>query len=110
LNTALWFELGIVTPERLQAMNEEWDRGEDKNPEHYRWHAFMDFLEEARPLTEELAAALYELGRRDPDFEMGGSMMGQILRLPECPAAIVDSAARSGRKHLERLAARRGEM
>jgi hypothetical protein len=89
-------------------MRQDWEKGEDENPEHYRWHAFLDFLAKERPLSPEIATALYELGRVDPDINMGGSMMGEILRLRECPPSLIEAGANSGRKHLERLAARRG--
>jgi hypothetical protein len=31
---------------------------------------------------------------------MGGAIMADIARLPECPAGVLDAAAASGRKHL----------
>lgn len=102
-----WHALGVVTPERLAAMRAEWERGEDRNPEHYRWRAFLSFLGEHRPLGAELAAALYNLGERDSDEAMGASMMDTIVRLPECPELVLDAAATSGRPHLTRLVERR---
>src|SRR5688572_14531132 len=98
-----WFTLGVVTPERLATMRAEWGRGEDRNPEHYRWRAFTAFLGEQRPLSTELAGALYELGARDPDRAMGESMMNAIVRLPECPESVLNAAAASGLRHLTRL-------
>ncbi len=102
-----WFALGVVTPERLAVMRAEWERGEDPNPEHYRWRAFCDFVASRRPLAPDLAVALYALGERDPDQAMGGSMMDTIVRLPECPEAVLDAALASGRRHLMRLVERR---
>jgi len=32
-------------------MQDEWARGEDRNREHYRWRAFVAFLDERRPLS-----------------------------------------------------------
>lgn len=102
-----WFTLGVVTPARLAAMRAEWERGEDRNPEHYRWGAFVAFLTERRPLDPLLAAALYALGERDPDQAMGSSMMDRLVRLPECPEEVLAAAATSGRSHLMRLVERR---
>jgi hypothetical protein len=101
--TPPWLALGIVTPERLSAMRVEWDQGHDRNPEHYRWRAFRDFLQDRCPLDRDLATQLYALGEADPDHAMGESMMGQLLQLPECPAEILDAAASSGRRYLARI-------
>ena len=102
-----WFTLGVVTPERLASLRDEWERGDDRKPEHYRWRAFVEFLAERRPLESRLAVALYELGERDPDHSMGSSMMDRIVRLPECPEDVLAAAAASGRQHLMRLVERR---
>ena len=105
--TAPWFALGIVNPELLERMREEWERGHDDNPEHYRWWAFREFVVNHGELTEELAAALYELGDNDADRSMGGAMMAEIVRRPECPGQVIQQALSSGRKHLVRLAQHR---
>jgi len=102
-----WFTLGVVTPERLASMRDEWERAEDRNPEHYRWRAFVAFLDERRPLEPHMAAALYVLGERDSDQAMGSSIMDTIVRLPECPEEVLHAAAASGRRHLVRLVERR---
>ncbi|AHG92899.1 hypothetical protein J421_5364 (plasmid) [Gemmatirosa kalamazoonensis] len=103
-----WFALGLVTPERLAALRAEWASGEDRSPEHYRWQAFVEFLAERRPLSAELAAALYELGARDPDAHgMGAAMRHRIVELPECPASVLAAAAASGERHLVRAVERR---
>jgi hypothetical protein len=52
-----------------------------------------------------MACTLYELGAADPDHGMGGAMMNEIVRLPECPPDVIEAAANSGRKHLVKLAA-----
>ena len=104
--SAPWYSLGIVTPERLGALEAEWARGEDRHPEHYRWRAFREFLTERRPLAPEVALALYQLGDAEPDQAMGGSMMRDIVRLPECPASVLDAARHSGRPFLVQAADR----
>ena len=102
--TPSWFALGIITPERLSVMRLEWDQGHDRNPEHYRWRAFLEFLRARQPLDHDLAMQLYALGEADPDHFMGSDMMAHVLRLPECPAEILDAAAASDRPFLVRLA------
>jgi hypothetical protein len=102
-----WFELGIVTPARLKELEAEYRSSDDKNPEHYRWRMFKQFVEASRPLDGRTAKALYELGEKDPDVSMGGSMMAEILRLDECPDDLIESATESGRKHLMKLAGAR---
>jgi hypothetical protein len=89
-------------------MMAEWEKGEDHNPEHYRYWAFREFLTGHRPLTPEQAKALFELGASDADEAMGGAMMADIVYLPECPAEVLDMAIASGRKHLVRIVERRG--
>ncbi|MGL4463326.1 MAG: hypothetical protein ACRC1K_14350 [Planctomycetia bacterium] len=105
--TPAWFALGVVDAAVLAWLQMEWDEGQDGNAEHYRYRAFCDFLTAHRPLGAELAAALFELGAADPDRSMGGAIMADVSRLPECPAAVLDAAAASGRKHLIRIVERR---
>jgi hypothetical protein len=90
-------------------MRRKWDTGDDPNPEHYRYWAFREFLAKRRPLCPEVAVSLYELGDIDPDVNLGGSMMADILRLPECPPALFDAATESGRRHLVRIVERRNK-
>ena len=104
--SAPWFSLGIVTPGRLAAMRAEWARGEDRNPEHYRWGAFCAFLAEARPLRADVAHALYELGAQDPDRAMGEAMMHRVVELREAPESLIAVAEASGIRHLVKAAAR----
>ncbi|HKT07083.1 MAG TPA: hypothetical protein VJR24_04225, partial [Gemmatimonadaceae bacterium] len=104
--SAPWFSLGVVTPERLAAMREEWARGEDRSPEHYRWRAFCAFLNERRPIAHDVAQALYDLGARDADRAMGEAIMHRVIELPECPEPLVAVAEASGIRHLAKAAAR----
>lgn len=104
--TPAWFALGIVDDTVLSRLRAEWDRGEDDNPEHYRYRVFREFLATRGPLAPELAAALFALGAVDPDRSMGGSMMADIVRRHECPPEVLDAAVASGRKHLVRIVER----
>jgi hypothetical protein len=101
-----WFILGVVDEASLAELRAEWARGEDDNPEHYRWRAFKQFLAAHRPLTAESAAQIYELGAADPDQLMGSAMMADIVALPECPSAVRERARASGHQFLAKLVAR----
>jgi hypothetical protein len=105
--TPAWFALGVVDDSVLAQCQVEWDKGQDDNTEHYRYWAFREFLAARRPLSPELAAALFGLGAADPDWSMGGAIMADVAHLPECPPAVLDAAVASGRKHLIRIVERR---
>lgn len=95
-----WLSLGVVTAERLAAQRVEWARGGQEDPQHFLWLAFVEFLHERRPVSAELAAALYDLGEREGDEAMGESIMLHIVQLPECPTSVLDTAIASGRRPL----------
>ena len=105
-----WFELGVLTEELLGELGREYESSDDRNTEHYRYGAFRKYLEAHRPLPEEMAVALYELGDQDPDSAMGGSLMNDILNLEEGPSILFGRAVGSGRKHLVKTAMRRKEQ
>ncbi|OWK45720.1 hypothetical protein [Fimbriiglobus ruber] len=105
--TPAWFDLGVVDQAFMEKARAEWDKGDDTNTEHYRWWAFQEFLAARRPLSADLAAALYELGATDADPGMGGSIMSAIVYLSECPQAVLDAAAAAGERYLLRAVERR---
>ena len=99
-----WFDLGIITPAKLEQLKAEWDTGEDTNTEHYRWRAFLDFMQSKPSLDAETARALYHLGSKDPEVNMGGSMMAHVLRREDCPKDLLEIAAKSEEKFLRKIA------
>lgn len=99
-----WVDLGIITPAKLKQIEVEWLIGEDTNPEHYRWQAFLNFMQMYEILDEHTAWKLYSLGANDPDSAMGGSMMATILRRKDCPKDLLESAAKSEEKYLRKIA------
>ena len=99
-----WIDLGIITPAKLKQLESEWATGEDTNPEHYRWRAFLDFIESKVVLDENSARALYNLGANDRDGAMGGSIMANILRRKDCPKDLLELAAKSEEKFLRKMA------
>jgi hypothetical protein len=102
-----WLRLGLLTEDELCALGQEYEAGKDKNEEHYRYRLFRRYLSSHRPLPPQMAEALYELGREDPDPAMGGAMMRDIVGLAECPAGVLEKASASGEKHLVRAARQR---
>ena len=105
--TQTWRDLGIVDDEQVAASEFEWEHGDDKNAEHFRYGAFRRFLDAQRPLSPEMCRALYELGNDDPDEAMGGAIMAKIITLKECPPDIIEDALCSPRPLLKRLAEKR---
>ncbi len=102
--TQQWIDLGIVTPESIAWDTTQIDEGEDPQPEHYRWRAFERFMKDQTRLDPDLAINLFRLGESDPDVSMGGSMMAQIVRHPECPDLLLRLAAESDHDHLRTIA------
>ncbi len=103
-----WFALGLIDDATLELQRIAWESGADHNPEHYRYAIFRQFLNNHRPLASELAAALFRLGACDADKAMGGSMMADIVRLPECSESLQDTAMETGIRHLVQIVERRG--
>jgi hypothetical protein len=101
-----WIRLGIITLTEEAKLWQEYCRGEDTRPEHYRWGAFTRYLSRHNDLPETILLELYRLGEIDPDYGMGGAMMDEILCRPECPTALLKLTLESDRKHLVRTANR----
>jgi hypothetical protein len=102
-----WLQLGIVTPQRIEELGKEHETSEDRNPEHYRYRAFQEYLRGRGPLSSADCHALYALGERDQDSGLGSAMMHVVVALAECPATLLKVAASSGRSDLTRLVARK---
>jgi hypothetical protein len=102
-----WIDLGIITPAKLEQLEAAWTTGEDENTEHYRWGAFLDFIKLKESLDEKTAKALYDLGANDPDIAMGGSIMANILHRKDCPRDLLEKAAKSEKKFLQKIASKK---
>ena len=99
-----WIDLGIITPAKLSQIEDQWTASDDKNPEHYRWRAFLDFIKSKDSLDAMTARRLYNLGASDPDSGMGGSIMAHILRRQDCPEELLHKAVASEEKFLQKIA------
>jgi len=100
-----WLDLGIIDSEKLHRIESEWNASDDNNTEHYRWRAFLAFMQSQAFLDPIIAKRLYELGASDPDSTMGGSMMASVLRRKDCPVELLHVAAKSEEKFLSKIAA-----
>ncbi len=105
--TPMWFQLGVVNDDSILRYERDWQTSEDRHPEHYRYRAFREYLNQACPLSETQCTKLLELGQGDPDLSLGGAIMADILKLPECPQTILRVALSSDRSHLVKIAKRR---
>jgi len=105
--TQEWFGLGIVSQAKLNQIEAEWLASDDRNSEHYRWRAVVDFMQLHVTLDPLMARRLYELGANDPDVTMGGAMMAEVLRRKDCPEALLRQAAVSDQKFLRKIASER---
>ena len=101
-----WVNLGIVTPELLEELKTEYEKGADTNTEHYRWRAFSRFMSSNKTLSPEVIKGLYMLGSKDPDELMGGAMMRELLDRKDCPRELLEVASQSDRGFLVKAAQR----
>jgi hypothetical protein len=95
-----------VSDAELHILGHQYESGSDKNTEHYRYRVFREYLAAHRPLSPEMADAIFELGREDPDTIMGMAMMHEIIKLPECPPGVQEKVLASGDKSLGALVRR----
>lgn len=103
----LWRDYGILNDEELLALPETYRTSDDKNTEHYRYRVYMRYRDAHRPLTQETAWILFQLGGSDPDRAMGSAIQWDILNLPECPPALIEAARTSGEDRLLKAVERR---
>jgi len=87
-----WYSLGIVTEQRYHELLTQFQTGEDRHPEHYRWRAFGDFIKRNKQLPEDIVRRLYRLGESDPDWIMGGAMMAEVVWRTDCPDDVLNEA------------------
>lgn len=102
-----WFELGFVSPEKLNELWIDFQSGKDTNKEHYRWRAFTHYLKINKEINENNLRELYKLGETDADnYGMGMSMRIRILQRKECPIDLINKALNSDEKPLVKVAKR----
>jgi hypothetical protein len=99
-----WFELGLITEDKLAEFKQQYESGKDPNPEHYRWRAFDKYLDIYRSFDEATIRQLYQLAEKDPDSGAGEAMMGRVMGLPGCPMDLIQKAANGERKYARKVA------
>jgi hypothetical protein len=99
-----WINLKIITPAKLKELEAKWASDEDTSTEHYRWGAFLGFVESKESVDEDTARALYSLGANDPAAVMGGSIMAHVVRRKEYPKDLLESAVKSEERFLRKIA------
>lgn len=65
--TIQWLELGIVDQAYLESQYTEYARSDDKNQEHYRCRAFLDFIGRNSCLTDDVIDKIFLLTDSGPD-------------------------------------------
>jgi hypothetical protein len=88
--TDAWIEVGILTDEVFNELNEEFLKGDDSNSEHYRWKAFRDFMSSNKVIEAKTFARLYQLGKNDADYFMGRAMIFDIVKRSDCPLELLE--------------------
>ena len=99
-----WIDLGIISPQVIEQLKLEWEKGEDPHPEHYRWRVFQRFLADHEALGFEMMQALYKLGEEDPDFATGRAMVFAVVERSDCPTELLERSIRSGHEAVAKLA------
>lgn len=76
----LWLDYGVLTLDLLQNQVKEFSHDKDKNTEHYRYKAFINYLGSQSTLSDELVNKLFEIIKIDPDIFMASAMALDILK------------------------------
>ena len=79
--TKLWLDYGVLTMERLIAQEQEFNNGNDKNTEHYRYRTFRDYLSSKTKLSDMEFDNFLELTMHDQDPLMAGSAAADLFRM-----------------------------
>ena len=81
--TNLWLNYGILTIQQLISQEQEFDNSEDKNTEHYRCGAFVDFLQNRIKLSDTDFDNLIVLILQDEDESMANAITVTIFETIE---------------------------
>jgi hypothetical protein len=85
-----WIDVGILNTENFELIKQEYLKGEDERTEHYRWGAFKSFMQLGNFLSLQEFYNLYEIGKNDPDYAMGRSIIFDIVQHPYCPEELIE--------------------
>jgi hypothetical protein len=77
-----WSEFGLLPDEVLAAQLEAFQRGDDRNTEHFRYASFRRLLKAEGPLSDELVRQYLQLVELDPDELMARAALVDLLARP----------------------------
>ncbi|MFT5027742.1 MAG: hypothetical protein ACI9VS_000159 [Candidatus Binatia bacterium] len=72
--TDRWINLGVINDDTLKQQWEKYCKSDDKNPEHYRFGAFVEFLAKKEHFTDTDIQKILGL---DEDTALGGDLRDQ---------------------------------
>ena len=73
--TKKWLEYEILTKDYLEKQIEEFEKGEDDNLEHYRYKAFINWMNRQDVITQENFNNIIEIIEKDSDFSISKAML-----------------------------------
>ncbi len=77
-----WIEYGLLTKEILDYQLAEFQKGEDRNTEHYRYGTFRTWLRTKNHFTNREIEQFIELALNDPDQLMAGAAVKDLFTHP----------------------------
>lgn len=70
----IWLDYKVLTLDILQKQLNEFNKGKDKNTEHYRYATFKNYLQTQSSLSEEQISHLFNIIKTESDNSMASSM------------------------------------
>lgn len=80
--TPNWVDFNLLTEELLTAQLAEFAVDETKNPEHYRYYTFVNWVDSKTKLTAKEIDQFLKLARADEDQLMAGSAVRYLFSSP----------------------------
>lgn len=78
--TVKWLDYGLLTPELLSAQIHTFKHAENKNPEHYRYASFRNYLADKEILTDEELTRYIGLAMTDEDRVIAGAALVDVFK------------------------------
>ena len=81
--TELWFDYNFLDEETLLKQITEFEKGDEKNPELFRYVSFQKWLDAKKTFTNEEVNNYIELAQNDSDERTAGSAMTDLFVSPK---------------------------
>ncbi len=78
-----WLEYEFISNEHLASQNLEFENGEDKNTEHYRYKSFLNWINDNIEFTDKQLEQFIHLINIDDDQVMTGSVVRRLYESPK---------------------------